>query len=117
MTYGPVTLQETHWGKGHAAEFARCLSHSRIISSPAIASSEFGNSGGVAVILPTNHGYQVLDDGWEAVPGYVIRARWNWKNQIHHCWSVYLPPGRHKEIIGSWRKHCTTIHPRTMTDQ
>eukprot|EP00972_Heterocapsa_arctica_P073893 10908264-Heterocapsa_arctica.AAC.1 len=21
MTYGPVTLQETHWGKGHVSEF------------------------------------------------------------------------------------------------
>eukprot|EP00972_Heterocapsa_arctica_P044195 6523939-Heterocapsa_arctica.AAC.1 len=104
MIYGPVALQETHWGRAHTAEFTRSLPRSNIISSPAIASSEFGTSGGVAVILPTYQEYTILDKGWEAVPGYVLRGRWNWKNQAHHCWSVYLPPGRQKDIITAWKK-------------
>eukprot|EP00972_Heterocapsa_arctica_P005959 877318-Heterocapsa_arctica.AAC.1 len=104
MTYGPVALQETHWVRGHSAKFTRNLPHARIISSPATSSSEFGTSGGTAVILPTNQGYKILDEGWEAVPGYVLRATWNWKNQVHHCWSVYLPPGRQKEIIAAWKR-------------
>eukprot|EP00972_Heterocapsa_arctica_P021056 3100284-Heterocapsa_arctica.AAC.1 len=57
MIYGPVALQETQWGKGHVTEFTRSLRHYSIISSPAIASSAAGTSGGVAVILPTNQGY------------------------------------------------------------
>ena len=107
---GPVLLQETRWTGPQAAQLEQALHGAVMTHSPAEDTGGGGSTGGVAVIMPTYLGWEVLEH-WNLAPGAVLAVKARLGSCLVVFWSVYLRPGAPGAILERLAMAVPVTHP------